>query len=154
MRNYRNSKQNVLYGHEEFIKNHNREEIMEKFNVDYNTVNNFCHKNGIRPIPARIHKLECPDGFAEYAKAHTICQTAKFFNIKYQTVMRMCKEKEINCIKVSPKRIPFDSSENHSLKRSGLAHDMIRELGKTFTFASISRVFGYSKERIRKICES
>ena len=28
---------------------------------------------------------------------------------------------------------------------------MIRELSKTFTDASIARVFGYSKERIRQI---
>lgn len=39
-----------------------------------------------------------------------------------------------------------------SCKRTGEAHEMIRELSKTFTMASIARVFGYSKERVRQIC--
>ena len=40
----------------------------------------------------------------------------------------------------------------HSCKHTGEAHDMIRYLSKTFTMASIARVFGYSAERIRQIC--
>ena len=40
----------------------------------------------------------------------------------------------------------------HSCKRTGEAHDMIKYLSKSFTMASIARVFGYSKERIRQIC--
>ena len=31
-------------------------------------------------------------------------------------------------------------------------HDMIKYLSKSFTKASIARVFGYSAERIRQIC--
>lgn len=149
----RTSKQAVLYGNEDFIKTHTRKEIMEKFNVDYNTVENFCYKNGIKPVPNRTHKFEVPAGFAEYAKTHTVTQTGHHFNLGYATVLRMCKENGITCKKVQLKIEQFDYTVNHRLKRSGLAHEMIRELGKTFTNASIARVFGYSEERVRQICK-
>ena len=38
-----------------------------------------------------------------------------------------------------------------SCRRTGEAHDMIKYLSKSFTKASIARVFGYSAERIRQI---
>lgn len=41
----------------------------------------------------------------------------------------------------------------HSCKRTGEAQDMIRHLAKTFTMTSIARVFGYTRENIRQICE-
>ena len=40
----------------------------------------------------------------------------------------------------------------HSCRRTREAHDMIKYLSKSFTKASIARVFGYSAERIRQIC--
>lgn len=152
MKIYKTSKQNVLLGHEEFIKTHTRKEIMAKFEIDYNTVNNFCRKTGVKPIRERIHTIECPDGFIEYAKNHTVSQVGKHFNIYYPTVLRLCKLHDVKCLSVIGKVKPFDSTENRNMKRSGFAQDMIRELSKTFTYASIGRVFGYSKERIRQIC--
>lgn len=152
MKIYETSKQAVLLGHEEFVKTHTRKEIMAEFKIDYNTVNNFCRKTGIKPIRERIHTIECPDGFVEYAKNHTVSQVGKHFNICYQTVLRLCKLHDVKCLSVMMKVKPFDSTENRNMKRSGLAQDMIRELSKTFTYASIGQVFGYSKERIRQIC--
>ena len=43
---------NLLTGHEDYITSHTRKEIMQKFNVNYNCVNNFCIKNGLKPIRA------------------------------------------------------------------------------------------------------
>ena len=37
-------------------------------------------------------------------------------------------------------------------EKEGEAHDIIKYLSKSFTKASIARVFGYSAERIRQIC--
>ena len=44
---------NLLTGHEDYIVSHTRKEIMQKFNVNYNYINNFCNRNGIRPITER-----------------------------------------------------------------------------------------------------
>lgn len=151
MRAYKTSKQNVLYGNDEYIKTHTREEIMEKFNVDYYTVNNFCLKVGIRPIPKR-NKYDIPEGFEEYAKEHSLCEIARYFNIAYASVILYCRKNNIEYLTRKPKVGYKDNGRKHSIKRSGLAQDMIRELSKTFTDASIARVFGYSKERIRQIC--
>lgn len=152
MKTYRTSKQNILFGHEEFIKTHTRKEIGAEFKIDYNAVNNFCRKTGVKPINTRTPRIECPEGFAEYAKNHTMSQVCKHFNIQYLTVDRLCKLNGIECLSVKGKVKPFDLTDNRSMKRSGLAQDMIRELSKTFTYASIGRVFGYSRERIRQIC--
>ena len=151
MRAYKTSKQNVLYGNDEYIKTHTREEIMEKFNVDYNTVNNFCHKVGIRPISKRNNKYDIPEGFEEYAKEHSLCEIARYFNIAYSSAGLYCRKNNIKYLTVKPKVGYKDNGHKHRIKRSGLAQDMIRELSKTFTNASIARVFGYSKERIRQI---
>jgi len=152
MRTYKTSKQNVLYGNDEYIKTHTREEIMEKFNVDYNTLNNFCHKVGIRPIPKRKNKYDIPEGFEEYAKEHSLCETARYFNIAYTSVLLYCRKNNIKYLSRKPKVGYKDNGCKHSIKRNGLAQDMIRELSKIFTNASIARVFGYSQERIRQIC--
>ena len=48
---------NVLKGHEDYIVTHTRKEIMQKFNVNYNCVNYFCIKNGLKPIIAEDKEL-------------------------------------------------------------------------------------------------
>ena len=147
---YAKSKQNVLYGHEDFIKTHTRSECMKEFGVDYNTVNNFCNKNNIRPVSEK-RGIQTPEGFCEYAQKHTITQTSRFFNINYAAVYSLLRKNDIKCIPVGQIK-DSDVLINHNMRRSGLARDMIIELSKTFTYASIARVFGYSKERIRQIC--
>ena len=152
MRTYKTSKQNVLYGNDEYIKTHTREEIMNRFGVDYNTVNNFCHKIGIKPIARRRQTLSLPEGFAEYAKEHSAHQIASHFNLNYPFVVRCCNKMGIEFVSRKQRKEYKDDGRVHDVKRCGLAQDMIIELSKTFTYASIARVFGYSKERIRQIC--
>ena len=107
----------LLKGHEGYIVTHTRKEIMQKFNVNYNCVNYFCVKNGLKPI-------------------------ADWLSMKIRDMNLPCKRHNCKEAKLS----------THSCKRTGEAQDMIRHLAKTFTMASIARVFGYTRENIRQIC--
>ncbi len=63
----------------------------------------------------------------------------------------LCRGIEI--IKVQKQRFDKDKAPNTNIKirRTGEAIDMIKTLLPFYTDASIARVFGYSKERIRQI---
>lgn len=138
----------LLTGHEDFIISHTRKEIMQKFNVNYNYVNNFCVRKGLTPIPERQRYL-ITEEIKDFLKEHTIAETASKFHVGYGWLSM--KVREMNLLYKRHKAKEVKLSE-HSCKRTGEAHDMIRHLSKTFTTASIARVFGYSKERIRQIC--
>lgn len=57
----------------------------------------------------------------------------------------------IKFFKVKQRYINKEPTVPKSLRRTGMAHDMIRTLLPYYTDASIGRVFGYSKEMIRQI---
>ena len=148
----RKKKISPLEGHEDWIKNHTRIEIMNKFSVDYNHVNNFCVRKGIKPVNLRRRFIFVPDdGFIRFSSTHTITATAKEYNISYGLALSVIKRNNIAFVKCKkPKEYVFSANAS-PIKRTGEAQDMIRELSKTFTDASIARVFGYSRERIRQI---
>ena len=138
---------NVLKGHEDFIVSHTRKEIMQKFNVNYNCVSYFCRKNGLKPLADRCRYF-VTDEMKNYLKEHTIIDTAYKFHVGYNWLSIKVREMNIPC-----KRHRSEVKLSvHSCKRTGEAHDMIRFLSKTFTMASIARVFGYTRENIRQIC--
>ena len=139
---------NVLKGHEDFIVSHTRKEIMQKFNVNYNCVNYFCVKNGLKPIAER-GKYRVTDEMKDFLKEHTVKETAYKFHVNYNWL----------CIKIRDMNLPYQRHNGkevklsaHSCKRTGEAQNMIRYLSKAFTRASIARVFGYTRENIRQIC--
>ena len=81
-------------------------------------------------------------------KEQTIKDTAYKFHVGYNWLSVKVREMNIPC-----KRHRSEVKLSvHSCKRTGEAHDMIKYLSKSFTKASIARVFGYSAERIRQIC--
>ena len=138
----------VLKGHEDFIVSHTRKEIMQKFNVNYSCVNYFCIKNGLKPIADRC-KYRITDEMKDFLKEHTVKETAFRFHVGcdwlYMKIRDMCLPyKRHNCKEAK--------LSIHSCKRTEEAQDMIRHLAKTFTMASIARVFGYTRENIRQIC--
>lgn len=137
-----------LEGQEQFIATHTRKEIAEKFNVNYDHVNNFCNHHGLHPVPERS-RHELTDEMIEYLKDHTIVDTSVKFNLSYVWLVAKVRRDHIPHAVVKGK-VAVD--KGYSCRRSGEAHDMIRVLSKTFTNASIARVFGYSKERVRQIC--
>ena len=140
---------NLLKGHEDFIVSHTRKEIMQKFNVNYNCVNYFCVKNGLKPIAER-GKYHITDEMKDFLKEHTVKETAFRFQVGCDWLYMKIRDmnlpyKRHNCCKEA-------TLSKHSCKRTGEAQNMIRYLSKAFTFASIARVFGYTRESIRQIC--
>jgi hypothetical protein len=139
---------NLLTGHEDYIVSHTRKEIMQKFNVNYNYVSNFCHRNGLKPIAER-GRYHVTDEMKDFLKEHTVKETAHRFHVGYYWLLMKIREMNLTCKMHNCKEVKLST---HSCKRTGEAHDMIRYLSKTFTIASIARVFGYSSERIRQSC--
>ena len=72
----------LLKGHEDFIVSHTRKEIMQKFNVNYNYVNNFCIRNGLKPIAER-RRCFVTDEMKDFLKEHTVKETAFRFYVGY-----------------------------------------------------------------------
>ena len=137
----------LLSGHEDFIVSHTRKEIMQKFNVNYNCVNYFCAKNGLKPISERGHPVT--DEMKDFLKEHTIKETALRFHVSYNWLYMKIRDMNLTYKRHNGKEVKLST---HSCKRTGEAQNMIRYLSKAFTMASIARVFGYTRESIRQIC--
>lgn len=121
---------------------------MQKFNVNYNYVNYFCVKNGLKPIAER-GKYHVTDEMKDFLKEHTVKETA--FRFQVSSYWLYVKIRDMNLIykRHNSKEVKLST---HSCKRTGEAQNMIRYLSKAFTMASIARVFGYTRESIRQIC--
>ena len=139
---------NVLKGHEDYIVTHTRKEIMQKFNVNYNCVNYFCVKNGLKPIAERC-KYHVTDDMKDFLKEHTVKETAYKFHVNYNWLYIKIRDMNLPYKRHNCKEAKLSA---HSCKRTGEAQNMIRYLSKAFTMASIARVFGYTRENIRQIC--
>lgn len=138
----------LLSGHEDFIVSHTRKEIMQKFNVNYNYVNYFCRRNGLKPIAER-GKYHVTDEMKDFLKEHTIKETACKFQVSYNWLYMKIRDMNLSYKRHNCKEAKLST---HSCKRTGEAQNMIRYLSKAFTMASIARVFGYTRENIRQIC--
>lgn len=139
---------NLLTGHEDFIVSHTRKEIMQKFNVNYNYVNYFCRRNGLKPIAER-GKYHVTDEMKDFLKEHTVKETAFRFHVGYNWLYLKIRDLNLTYKRHNCKEAKLSA---HSCKRTGEAQDMIRYLSKAFTMASIARVFGYTRENVRQIC--
>lgn len=137
-----------LYGQEEYILSHTRKEIMEHFNLNYDSVNNYCVRHNLHPVRER-KRYDVSEEMIGHLQEHTLIDTANKFHVSYGWLTKYVKDNNINHVYKTAKEIPLSI---HSCKRSGEAREMIFELSKTFSYASIARVFGYTKERIRQIC--
>ena len=138
---------NLLTGHEDYITSHTRKEIMQKFNVNYNCVNYFCTKNGLKPMAERRYPVT--DEMKDFLKEHTVTETAHKFHVSCNWLYMKIREMNLPYQRHNCKEAKLSA---HSCKRTGEAQDMIRYLSKAFTMASIARVFGYTRESIRQIC--
>lgn len=139
---------NLLTGHEDYITSHTRKEIMQKFNVSYNYLNYFCVKNGLKPIAERC-KCHLTDEMKDFLKEHTVKETACKFHVGYNWLRMKIRNMILSYKRHNCKDVKLSA---HSCKHTGEAHDMIKYLSKSFTNASIARVFGYTLERVRQIC--
>lgn len=121
---------------------------MQKFNVNYNYVNYFCRRNGLKPIVER-GKYHVTDEMKDFLKEHTIKETACKFQVSYNWLYMKIRDMNLPYKRHNCKEAKLSA---HSCKRTGEAQNMIRYLSKAFTMASIARVFGYTRENIRLIC--
>ncbi len=80
----------------------------------------------------------------EYAKTHTKRELAERFSYTYQNIHRLCKKYNIEVV-----------MQQEFKKRGAKAerNTMIAYLADKFTYESIGKVFGVTKERIRQIYE-
>lgn len=128
----------------EYCINKSLEEVAEHFHVAKTTARVRCSILGIK---LRLYKKEKYPGIEEYARTHTIKECALFYNSKYGTIIQYLKAHDIKYkLELTTKGI-----ERVVTKRTGTAHDMIVTLCDYYNMASIAKVFGYSKERVRQI---
>lgn len=146
----------LLEDNMDYVRTHTRRETMEKFGLSYDSVANFCHKYGIESVrERRRHSRYVTEELVEFAKDHTVAQIAKKFNWNYGFTRSLLKRHDIKHVLCVIKDYSSDNpnlKKGHNLRKGGEFKEMIYELSKKFTHASIARSFGYSRERIRQIC--
>lgn len=128
------------------------QEVAEHFNVQVSSARSRAsdlHLKFKRELKDRLYIELNDDEVREYAETHSINEMAIHFGVTYTTLRRYCLIKNIPLLKMRNK----NGQERVVEKRNGEVHEMIKVLGDHFSYASIGRVFGYSKERIRQICQ-
>ena len=88
-------------------------------------------------------------GHEDFIVSHTRKEIMQKFNVNYNWLYIKIRDMSLPYKRHNCKEAKLST---HSCKRTGEAQDMIRHLAKTFTMASIARVFGYTRENIRQIC--
>lgn len=123
------------------------EEVAEHFDVSVSSARNRASVLGLRLKRREPRFLTDNPGIKEYAATHTAEEIAKHYNMKLYNVYTM-----LNSYGFKYKRKPTSKSVARAVKhRTGEAQDMIVTLCDFYSQASIARVFGYSKERVRQI---
>lgn len=128
----------------EFCVDKTLEEITEHFKVAKSSARTRCSMLGIK---IRKDKNGKYPGIEEYAKTHTIRECALFYNSNYSTIVQYIRAHDI---KYKPE-LTTKGIERVVTKRTGIAQDMIITLCDSYSMASIAKVFGYTKERVRQI---
>lgn len=140
-----------------FITNHTIEETMRRFDISYAYVTHLSSILRVKAIRKEHKNYLLNDQqrkeLAEYAKTHTAPECARKFNISPSLVISYSKRFGFNYLrrKIHGKK---QNCEIKSIRRTGEAMDMIKTLIPLYQDASIARVFGYSRERIRQIRNS
>lgn len=124
------------------------EEVAEHFNVALTTAKSRASALGIKF--KKKEKKERYPGITEYAGSHTVKECAEKYNTKLNTIASYLRSNKISY----KKELTSKGIEWRARKRTGEAQDMIVTLCDFYTYASIARVFGYSKERVRQLYNS
>lgn len=113
-------------------------EIAVKLGYQKGYLYNYFRKHNYR-CQAREHKIEL---LRSYAKTHTTKECAEKFACGSATIRNICKQNNISTIKASKK--PGVNAERD---------EMVSYLAEKFTYESIGKVFGLTRERVRQIYE-
>ena len=136
----------------EFMLAHKPEEFAEKFGIKLNSARVMYAQYGVRIKREKHYITKLPDipkeTFAAFAENNGISKVCAYFGIAPKTARKLYALYGVQPFMCRGEVLPC----KHKLKRTGETQDMIRYLAKEYTYASIARVFGYSKERVRQIC--
>ena len=141
----------------EYAKEHTLQEFADRFDLTLATARQFYHynrisaKTGFKKHGNTLYDRVPLEVWSEYSKDHVILECMEHFNIKRDEVYRL--ESKYKVLAVRHNKISGEEAEKRKIKRTGEMQDMIRYLSNNFTYSAISRVFGYTKERVRQICQ-
>lgn len=138
-----------------YAASHNVKEFADMFGLAVGTAKVFYCRHGISArykLEQRWNSID-KEKFCKYAASHTLNQIACHFHVSSDMARTLCKKFEIEPkSKLLLKDISTEVSRNH--RNTATAHTMIKYLAGKFSYGSIGKVFGYSKERVRQICEA
>lgn len=123
------------------------EEVAEHFGVQITTARTRASMLGL-PLKRKEPRFfrDYP-GIKEYAVTHTAKEVAEHYGMRLTTVYTM-----FNSYGIKYKRQTTSKGVARAVQhRTGEAQDMIITLCDFYSQASVARVFGYSKERVRQI---
>lgn len=135
----------------EFARNHSQQEFAERFNLTISTAYQFYTHNKLRYNKGHYkNKIKISESeWIEYAKTHCVSECRVHFKLTYLAILYI---EDLYGFRAMRNKGSTKTEINPKIKRTGEAQEMIKFLSQEFTCASIARVFGYSKERIRQIC--
>lgn len=87
----------------------------------------------------------------EELENNSLWQVSKVHNVSYMALRTWLETRGVTNFMLNRPHKLKPTENLKPCKRTGEAHDMIKFLATRYTLASIGRVFGYSKERIRQI---
>lgn len=135
----------------EFARNHSQQEFADRFNLTVATAHQFYFHNKIKYSKGEYeNKIKISESeWVEYAKNHCVTECRVHFKLTYPAVLYI---EGLYSFRAMRNKGGIKTEINPKIKRTGEVQEMIKFLSQEFTYASIGRVFGYSKERIRQIC--
>lgn len=141
----------------EYAKEHTLQEFAEHFDLTIATARQFYHynrlsaKTGFEKHKNTLFDRISESTWKEYSKDHVIMECMEHFDIKRDEVYRL--ESKYKTYALRHNKRSSEEVVKNKIKRTGEMQDMIRYLSNNFTYSAISRVFGYTKERVRQICK-
>lgn len=141
----------------EYAKEHTLQEFADHFDLTLATARQFYHynrisaKTGLKKHENTLYDRVPLEAWSEYSKDHVILECMDHFNIKRGEVYRLESKYKVYALRHNGSTVK--TIEDRQIKRTGEMQDMIRYLSNKYTYASIGRVFGYTKERVRQICQ-
>lgn len=153
----RKRNENEIKARIEYAHKHTLQEFAEHFNLTLASARQFYYHNrlsamnGVKSFNNRMKDIITKDVWEDYAKNHTIPECLSHFKICRTSLYTLEKEYKVYALRRNGSTAK--SIEDRQIKRTGEMQDMIRFLSNKFTYASIGRVFGYTKERVRQICQ-
>ena len=123
------------------------EEVAEHFGVQITSARVRASELGLQFKKKEPRFFRDNPDIIEYAATHTADEIAERYSMKHNAVYTMLNAYGIKYMRKNTSKGVARAVQH----RTGEAHDMIVTLCDFYSQASIARVFGYSKERVRQL---